>query len=93
MFDLYQSPTLRALLRNLADAPQDLRLGILLAFVADHGTSYEVSYLQPNWRKGERHETPLVTFCEPCGGDTIACDVRFDCLPETVATVGQALGY
>lgn len=92
-FNLSDSPTLLTLLAHVSRAHPNDRLGVLLAFIADHGAAYSVQYLQPNWRKGERHETPLVTFCEPCGGDTVACDVRFDCLPETVANVGVALGY
>ena len=85
------SPTLSDLYRTLECMPRNDRLGAVLSFLADHSLDSSVSYLQPHWKAGEKHETALVTLTDE--GDTMALPLTDDSLESDVELVGQTLGY
>lgn len=83
-------PSLQSYLNRLAELPLPGRLASLLTWIGDNGHRWSLTYLQPNWRKFERHETGLV---ELDSGDVVALKLADAELGETVADLALALGY
>lgn len=84
-------PSLARFVNALADLSPIDRLGSVLCWIGDHGFEWSLSYLCPDWRKGERSETSLVTLVD--SDDTVALVLDNAGLAETIADLALAMGY